>query len=50
MAKLSTNSRHEVVPYTHVELITDGTAARTSTQAIRDVVRAVRFAGRLEKP
>jgi pimeloyl-ACP methyl ester carboxylesterase len=50
MAKLSTNSRHEVVPYTHNELITDQTAARTSTQAIRDVVRAVRSAGRLEKP
>jgi pimeloyl-ACP methyl ester carboxylesterase len=50
MAKLSTNSRHEVVPYTHNELITDETAALTSTQAIRDVVRVVRFAGRLEKP
>ncbi|MEO8681848.1 MAG: alpha/beta hydrolase [Vicinamibacterales bacterium] len=45
MAKLSTNSRHQVVPYEHVELVTDETAARTSSQAIRDVVRAVRSKG-----
>ena len=50
MATLSTNSRHEVVPYTHIELITDETAARTSIRAIGDVVRAVRFAEPLEKP
>lgn len=49
MAKLSTNSRHEVLPYEHAELVTDEVAARTSTQAIRDVVRAVRSASPLEK-
>ena len=49
MAKLSTNSRHEVVPFEHAELITDEAAARTSSQAIRDVVHAVRFAAPLEK-
>ena len=43
MATLSTNSSHRVVPYTHDALITDQTAAETSTQAIRDVVAAVRF-------
>ena len=42
MAALSANSSHRVVPYTHDALITDETAARTSSQAIRDVVRAVR--------
>ncbi len=31
-------------PYTHDALITDQTAAQTSSQAIRDVVHAVRFA------
>jgi pimeloyl-ACP methyl ester carboxylesterase len=50
MAMLSTNSRHEVVPYTHIELITNEAAVRTSTRAIGDVVRAVRFAEPLEKP
>jgi pimeloyl-ACP methyl ester carboxylesterase len=49
MAKLSTNSRHQVVPYEHAELITDEVAARTSSQAIRDVVHAVRFATALKK-
>jgi pimeloyl-ACP methyl ester carboxylesterase len=49
MAKLSTNSRHEVVPFEHAELITDQVGARTSSQAIRDVVHAVRFAAPLEK-
>jgi len=44
MAKLSTNSRHEVVPFEHAELVTDTVAARTSTQAIGEVVHAVRFA------
>jgi len=43
MATLSTNSSHRVVPYTHDALITDQTAAQTSSQAIRDVVHAVRF-------
>jgi pimeloyl-ACP methyl ester carboxylesterase len=43
MAALSTNSSHRVVPWTHDALITDQTAARTSSQAIRDVVHAVRF-------
>jgi pimeloyl-ACP methyl ester carboxylesterase len=49
MAKLSTNSRHEVVPYAHVELITDEAGAPASSKAIRDVVHAVRFAVPLEK-
>jgi pimeloyl-ACP methyl ester carboxylesterase len=49
MATLSTNSRHVIAPYEHAELITDETAARTSTQAIRDVVHAVRSAAPLEK-
>ena len=48
MATLSTNSSHRVVPYTHDALITDETAARTSSQAIRDVVHAVRFATSLK--
>jgi len=49
MATLSTNSSHRVVPFTHDALITDRTAAQTSTQAIRDVVHAVRFTTRLDK-
>lgn len=49
MAALSTNSRHEVVPYEHAELVTDAAAARTSSQAIRDVVSAVRSATPLTK-
>jgi pimeloyl-ACP methyl ester carboxylesterase len=49
MATLSTNSSHRVVPYTHDALITDQTAAQTSSQAIRDVVHAVRFATSLNK-
>jgi len=42
MATLSTNSSHRVVPYSHDSLITDQTASEASSQAIRDVVRAVR--------
>ena len=49
MAKLSTHSRHQIVPYEHAQLITDEVAALMSTQAIRDVVHAVRFTARLEK-
>jgi pimeloyl-ACP methyl ester carboxylesterase len=49
MAKLSTNSLHQVVPFEHAELITNEVAARTSSQAIRDVVHAVRFAAPLQK-
>ena len=48
MAALSTNSRHEVIPYRHAELVTNETAAHTSSQAIRDVVSAVRSATPLE--
>jgi len=44
MATFSTNSSHRIVPYTHDALVTDETAAQTSSQAIRDVVRAARFA------
>jgi len=49
MATLSTNSNHRLVPYSHDALITDQTAAQTSSQAIRDVVRAVRFSSSLKK-
>jgi pimeloyl-ACP methyl ester carboxylesterase len=42
MATMSTNSSHRVVPYTHDALVNDETAAQTSSQAIRDVVHAVR--------
>ena len=49
MAKLSTNSRHEVVPFEHAQLVTDAVAARSSSQAICDVVHAVRFAASLKK-
>jgi pimeloyl-ACP methyl ester carboxylesterase len=49
MAKLSTNSKHEVVPFEHAELVTDAAGARSSSQAICDVVHAVRFAAPLNK-
>jgi hypothetical protein len=49
MATLSTNSSHRVVPYTHDALITDQTAAQTSSQAILGVVHAVRFGNILNK-
>jgi len=49
MARLSTNSSHRLVPYTHDALVTDRTAAEASTQAIRDVVHAARFATALKK-
>jgi pimeloyl-ACP methyl ester carboxylesterase len=49
MARLSTNSSHRLVPYTHDALVTDRTAAEASTQAIRDVVYAARFATALKK-
>ncbi len=44
MAALSTNSSHRIVPCTHDALITDEDVAHTSSQAVRDVVHAVRFA------
>jgi hypothetical protein len=49
MAKLSTNSSHRLVPYTHDALVTDRTAAEASTQAIRDVLHAARSATPLKK-
>jgi pimeloyl-ACP methyl ester carboxylesterase len=49
MATLSTNSSHRIVPYTHDALITDQTAAQTSSRAISDVVHAVRFSARLDE-
>ena len=49
MATLSTNSSHRVVPHTHDALVNDKTAAETSSQAIRDVVHAVRSDAPLEK-
>ncbi|PYR92804.1 MAG: alpha/beta hydrolase [Acidobacteria bacterium] len=49
MARLLTNSSHRLVPYTHDALVTDRTAAEASTQAIRDVVHAARFATALKK-
>jgi pimeloyl-ACP methyl ester carboxylesterase len=42
MATLSRNSSHRIVPFAHDELVTNQDAARTSIQAIRDVVQAVR--------
>jgi pimeloyl-ACP methyl ester carboxylesterase len=49
LARLSTNSSHRLVPYTHEALVTDRTAAEASTQAIRDVVHAARSATPLKK-
>jgi len=49
IASLSTNSSHRLVPYTHDALVADRTAAEASTQAIRDVVYAARFATALKK-
>jgi len=49
MAILSTNSSHRVVSYTHDALVNYQTAAETSSQAIRDVVHAVRSDAPLEK-
>jgi pimeloyl-ACP methyl ester carboxylesterase len=49
MATLSTNSTHRVVPYTHDALVTDRSAAQTSSQAIRDVVHAVRASAPVAK-
>jgi hypothetical protein len=49
LARLSTNSSHRRVPYTHEALVTDRTAAEASTQAIRDVVHAARSATPLKK-
>jgi hypothetical protein len=49
MAKLSTNSSHRLVPYTHDGLVTDRTAAEASTQAIPDVAHAARFATAVKK-
>jgi pimeloyl-ACP methyl ester carboxylesterase len=49
LARLSTNSSHRFVPYTHDALVTDRTAAEASTQAIRDVVHAARSATPLKK-
>jgi hypothetical protein len=49
MATLSTNSSHRVVPHTHDALVNRKTAAETSSQAIRDVVHAVRSDAPLEK-
>jgi hypothetical protein len=49
MARLSTNSSHRLVPYTHDALVTDRIAKEASTRAIRDVVYAARFATALKK-
>ena len=49
LARLSTNSSHRLVPYTHDALVTDRTAAEASTQAIRDVLHAARCATPLKK-
>jgi hypothetical protein len=49
MARLSTSSSHRLVPYTHDALVTHRTAAEASTQAIRDVLHAVRSATLLKK-
>jgi len=49
MAKLSTNSAHVITPFEHSELVTNEVAARTSSQAIRDVVHAARSGAPLQK-
>ena len=49
LARLSTNSSHRVVPPTHIALVTDQTAARTSIQAILDVLQAVRSNATLDE-
>lgn len=49
MATLSTDSSHRIVPHTHDALITDQMAARTSIQAIHDVVQAVRSNATLDQ-
>jgi hypothetical protein len=43
MAMLSTNSSHRILPYSHTALVTDREAAQASSQAVRDVVHAVRY-------
>jgi pimeloyl-ACP methyl ester carboxylesterase len=48
LATLSTNSRHQIVAdATHVSLVLDQTDAAAASQAIRDVVAAVRTSGPL---
>ncbi len=42
MATLSRNSSHRLVPHAHEELVTDPAGARSSIEAIRDAVDAVR--------
>jgi hypothetical protein len=49
LATLSRNSSHRVVPYRHDALVTDRTAAQASSQAIRDVVHALRVSEPVEK-
>ena len=48
IARLSTNSTHRLVSYTHDAVVTDRTAAEASAQTIRDVVHAVRSATALK--
>jgi len=48
LATLSTNSRHQIVAdATHVSLVLDQTDAAAASQAIRDVIAAVRTSGPL---
>jgi pimeloyl-ACP methyl ester carboxylesterase len=47
MATLSTNSSHRVLQYSHDSLVTDRTAAQSSSEAVRDVIDAVRSSSRL---
>lgn len=49
MATLSTNSSHRVVPFTHDGLVWSALGAQVSSEAIRDVVRAVRSGRSLKK-
>jgi pimeloyl-ACP methyl ester carboxylesterase len=49
MATLSTNSSHRVVPFTHDGLVSSEAGAQVSSEAIRDVVRAVRSGVSLKK-
>lgn len=49
LATLSTNSSHRVVPFTHDELVSNDAGTEVSSEAIRDVVRAVRAGVSLKK-
>ncbi len=47
LVELSANSLQRIAPYTHSELVTDRLASQVSSQAISDVVHAVRSGARV---